>query len=138
MDELSLTSEEIRGILERSKTIAVVGMSGKPERPSYQVAKYLARAGYRIIPVNPSYDEIDGMKSYPDIESIPEEIDVVDIFRRAEHIEPIVDGAIRKRAKVVWMQEGIVNVRAAEKAKQAGLQVVMDRCMMKEHSRLMA
>ncbi len=98
---------------------------------------YTKNAGYDVIPVNPAYSEIDGMKSYPDVESVPGNVDVVDIFRRSKFVEPVVESAIKKRAQVVWMQEGVVNPKAAEKAKAAGLEVVMDRCMMKEHHRLM-
>ena len=136
--EIPTSSEDIRDILQKSQTIAVVGMSNKRERASYQVAMYLKSAGYDIVPVNPAYPEIEGMKSYPDVESVPGNVDVVDIFRRPEFVEPIVESAIRKGARVVWMQEGVVNPKAAERAKAAGLRVVMDRCMMKEHHRLMA
>lgn len=126
----------IREILENSKTIAVVGLSPKPERDSYEVARYLQEAGYKIIPVNPRSDEILGEKAYPDLASIPESIDMVDIFRRSEHVSPIVDEAITVGAKTVWMQIGVVNEEAAGKATAAGLNVVMDRCTMREHKRL--
>ena len=136
--EISVSSEDIRDILRKSQTIAVVGMSKKLERGSYRVAMYPKNAGYDVIPVNPAYPEIEGMKSYPDVESVPGNVDVVDIFRRSEFVEPIVESAIRKGVRVVWMQEGVVSPQAARKAMTAGLQVVMDRCMMKEHHRLMA
>ncbi len=126
----------IREILENSKTIAVVGLSPNPERDSYEVARYLQEMGYRIIPVNPKADEILGEKVYPDLASIPESIDIVDIFRRSEHVPPIVDKAITVGAKTVWMQIGVINEEAAGKATAAGLSVVMDRCTMREHKRL--
>ncbi len=127
---------EIREILSRSRTVAVVGMSPNPERPSHNVARYLQERGYRIIPVNPSADTILGRKSYPDLASIPGPVDVVDIFRRSEEVLPIVEQAIGIGAKVVWMQEGVINEEAARRAREAGLSVVMDRCMRKEHMRL--
>ena len=118
------------------RNIAVVGISDNPERPSYGVANYLLAHGYNIIPVNPNLREWEGKKCYPDLKSIPERVDVVDIFRRPEAVPPIVDEAIAIKAKAVWMQEGIVNEEAAAKARAAGLEVVMDRCMMKEYNRL--
>ena len=126
----------IADILRGAHTIAVVGLSGKRYRPSYGVAEYLKRAGYRIIPVNPMETEILGEKCYPDLESVPEAVDIVDVFRRSEYVPDIVEAAIRKGAKVVWMQEGIVNEAAAQKASQAGLEVVMDTCMRNTHRRL--
>ena len=128
--------DEIKKILTESKTIAVVGLSPKEDRPSYRVASYLKSQGYRIIPVNPNAQEILGEKSYPDLRSIPENIDVVDIFRKSEDVPPVVDEAIQAGAKAVWMQEDIVNEPAAQKARSAGLLVVMDRCMLKEHRKL--
>ena len=127
---------EISFLLKKYKTIAVVGLSPKENRPSNQVAKYMKKAGYRIIPVNPGQNEILGEKCYPDLESIPEPVDIVDIFRRSEDIPPVVESAIRIKAKVVWMQEGIVNEEAAGVARTAGLQVVMDACMRATHQRL--
>jgi hypothetical protein len=123
-------------ILRVGRTIAVVGLSAKRYRPSYGVAEYMQRAGYRIIPVNPHEIEILGEKCYPDVESIPEPIDIVDIFRRPEFVPEIVEAAIRKGAKVVWMQEGVVHEEAARRAREAGLEVVMDRCILKDHRRL--
>jgi predicted CoA-binding protein len=120
-------------IFKDSKTIAVVGLSSNPARPSYSVARYLQSQGYEIIPVNPNEKEILGEKSYPDLVSIPEKIDVVDIFRKSEDVPPIVEQAVKIKAKVVWMQEGVVNEEAAKKATNAGLIVVMDKCMYKEH-----
>ncbi|MBU2008293.1 MAG: CoA-binding protein [Chloroflexi bacterium] len=128
--------EEIEGILKEGRTVAVVGLSPKPDRPSYVVARYLQAQGYRIIPVNPNTQEILGEKAYPTLLSIPERVDIVDIFRRPEEVPPVVEEAISIGARVVWMQEGIVNEAAAQRAKEAGLKVVMDRCLKKEHQRL--
>ena len=128
----------VRDILEKSKVIAVVGLSPKPERDSHEVAKYLQDQGYRIVPVNPRADTILGEKSYPDLASIPEKVDVVDIFRRSDDVPPVVDQAIYIGAKAVWMQLGIVNEDAAAKAREAGLGVVMDRCMLVEHRNLVS
>ena len=123
-------------ILKSSRIIAVVGLSPKPDRPSYRVASYLKEQGYRIIPVNPQEKEMLGEPSYPDLGSIPEPVDVVDIFRRSEEVPAIVEEAIKIGAKAVWMQEGVINEKAAAKAREAGLLVVMDKCMLKEHQRL--
>ena len=127
---------QISEILRASRTIAVVGLSAKRYRPSYGVAEYMQRAGYRIIPVNPHETEVLGEKCYPDVESVPEPIDIVDIFRRSEYVPEIVESAIRKGAKVVWMQEGVIHEEAARRAQEAGLEVVMDRCILKDHRRL--
>jgi predicted CoA-binding protein len=118
------------------KTIAVVGLSDDPEKPSYRVAKYLMEKGFKIIPVNPNIKDFMGIKSYSTLLDVKEKIDVVDIFRRSEFIEPIVNDAIKIGAKSIWMQEGIKNVAAAKKAMDAGLIVVMDMCMMKEHKKV--
>ena len=118
------------------KTIAVVGISDNPERPSNSVAKFLEEHGYQIIPVNPNLAEWEGKKCYPDLLSIPVKVDVVDIFRRPEAVLPIVDEAIAIKAKAVWMQLGIINEEAAAKARKAGIEVVMDRCMKIEYNRL--
>ncbi len=128
----------VRDIFEKSKVIAVVGLSPKPERDSHEVAKYLQDQGYRIVPVNPRADTILGEKSYPDLASIPGKVDVVDIFRRSDDVPPVVDQAIDIGAKAVWMQLGIVNEDAAAKAREAGLGVVMDRCMLVEHRNLVS
>ena len=117
------------------KTIAVVGISDDPTRPSNFVASFLEAHGYTIIPVNPKLTEWEGKKCYPDLLSIPVKVDIVDIFRRSEAVPPIVDEAIAIKAKVVWMQEGIVNEEAAAKARRAGIEVVMDKCMKKEYVR---
>jgi len=118
------------------KTIAVVGMSPNPDRPSYRVAKYLKSNGYKIIPVNPDHSVIDGLKSYPSLKDIPEPVDVVDVFRRAEACEPIAKAAVEIGAKALWLQEGIVNDEAVRIAEEAGLLAVQNRCMLKEHHRL--
>lgn len=126
------TEEEI---LKSSRVIAVVGLSPKPDRPSHGVASYLKEHGYRIIPVNPQQREVLGEPSYPDLGSIPQPVDVVDIFRRSEEVPDIVEEAIKIGAKAVWLQEGVINERAATRAKEAGLLVVMDKCMFKEHQK---
>ena len=123
-------------ILSEGRTIAVVGLSPRPERDSHLVAKYLKEQGYRIIPVNPMVDEVLGEKSYPDLKAIPERVDVVDVFRKAEDVLPIVDQAIEIGASAVWMQLGIVNEEAATRAREAGLGVMMDLCMLIEHKRM--
>ena len=122
-------------LLRKSRVIAVVGLSCKQFRPSYGVAEYMQREGYRIIPVNPNETEVLGEKAYARLEDVPEHVDIVDIFRRSEFVPPIVEDAIRLGASAVWMQEGVVHEQAAEKARSAGLAVVMDRCILKEHSR---
>lgn len=131
--------EEIKKILSSSKTIAVIGISPKEDRPSYIVASYLKSKGYRIIPVRPDEEWILGEKVYRSLLEIPKEIrvDVVDIFRRSEDVPPIVEEAVQRGIKVVWMQEGVIHKEAGEKAEKAGLKVVMDRCMKKEHQRLL-
>ena len=124
-------------ILRRAKTIAVVGLSGQRWRPSYGVSEYMQSAGYRIVPVNPTETEVLGEKAYATLDEIPEPVDMVDIFRRPEHVPDIVDAAIRIGVKCVWMQEGIVHEEAAAKARAAGLEVVMDRCILKEHRKML-
>ena len=126
-------SDPIAELLRRSKTIAVVGLSSNPLRPSHGVAAYLQNQGYRIIPVNPNIAECLGEKAYPSLLDVPEKIDIVDIFRRAEFVEPVVDQAIQLKVPAVWMQEEVIHERAAEKARNAGIFVVMDRCLLKEH-----
>ncbi|MBW2004064.1 MAG: CoA-binding protein [Deltaproteobacteria bacterium] len=123
-------------ILKEYRTVAIVGLSPDPNRPSHRVAKYLINHGYKVIPVNPDAQEILGTRSYADVSSIPEPIEIVDIFRRSQEVMPIVDEAIKTGAKVVWMQEGVINEEAALRAKDAGLLVVMNKCMFKEHKRL--
>ncbi len=125
--------EEVRRILRDSKVIAVVGLSDKPDRPSHHVAEYMQRAGYRIIPVNPAIKEALGEKAYASLKDVPEKIDIVDIFRKPDAVPEIVGEAIAAGAKAVWMQEGVVHNAAADTARAAGLSVVMDRCLLKEH-----
>ncbi len=125
-----------RRILQAAKTLAVVGLSHREDRPGYYVPAYMQAAGYRIIPVNPNLDEALGEKAYPDLLSIPEPVDVVVIFRRSEDVPPVVDQAIQIGAKVVWMQLGILNEPAADRARAAGLEVVMDSCIKIDHQRL--
>ncbi len=127
--------ETIHKILNSAKTIAVVGLSSKPDRPAHTVPAYLQQAGFRIIPVNPFLDQALGEKAFSDLSSIEEPIDVVQIFRRPEDIPPVVDEAIKVGAKAVWMQLGISHEAAAEKARAAGLDVVMDACMKVEHGK---
>jgi predicted CoA-binding protein len=124
-------------LLRSGKTIAVVGLSSRRSRPSYGVSEYMQSQGYRIIPVNPHETEVLGERSWPSLEAIPEHVDIVDIFRRSEYVPEVVDAAIRIGAKGVWMQEGVINDEAAAKARAAGLEVVMDRCILKEHRKML-
>ena len=126
----------IRELLGTARVIAVVGLSSKKSRPSFGVSQYMQRAGYRIIPVNPGETEVLGEKSYPRLEAVPEKIDIVDIFRRSEFVPEVVDQAIQAGALAVWRQEGVIHEEAAAKARAAGLTVVMDRCIRKEHRKL--
>ncbi len=126
----------IDSILKENHTVAIVGLSDKPGRPSYIVGKYLKDNGFKITPVNPQAKDILGEVSYPDLKSIPFPVDVVDVFRRSEEVSAIVEDAIKIGAKVVWMQEGVIDDDAAERASKAGLKVVMDRCMRKQHLRM--
>jgi uncharacterized protein len=134
-DGAHASADPIADILRRYKSIAVVGLSSNPARASNSVARYMKDAGYRIIPVNPNEKEVLGEKCYPRVEEVPENIDIVDIFRRAEDVPPVVDGAIRAGAKVVWMQLGIENATAGEKTRAAGITVVMDACLLVEHQK---
>ncbi len=127
------TTDAILEILKTYKTIAVVGLSSNPMRPSHGVTEYMQGAGYRIIPVNPNETEVLGEKSYARLEDVPEKIDIVNVFRRAEEVPPVVESAIRIGAKVVWMQLGIESDEAAEKARAAGLTVIEDACILVEH-----
>jgi uncharacterized protein len=120
-------------ILKTSHTIAVVGLSNRKHRPSYGVAEYLQSVGYRIIPVNPAQTEVLGERAYPRLEDVPEHVDIVDIFRRSEFVPEIVEAAIRTGARGVWMQEGVMHAEAAEQARRAGLFVIMNTCILKEH-----
>lgn len=135
---MPVTGEDVERILTTSKTLAVVGLSDKPDRDSHQIAGYLQQAGYRIIPVNPRIVEALGEKAYPSLRDIPERVDVVQIFRRSEEVPPVVDEAIAIGAKVIWMQSGIVHEEAAARAEAAGVTVVMDACMRSAHRALRA
>ena len=130
-----MNADEIAHLLKNARTIAVVGLSSNRMRPSHGVAEYLQRAGYKIIPVNPNETEVLGERAVAHLEAIREKVDIVDIFRRSEFVPEIVESAIAIGAKAVWMQEGVVHEAAAERAGAAGLMVVMDRCMLKEHAR---
>ncbi len=125
--------QQIQEILKNNTTIAVVGLSPKPERPSNQVAKYMLETGYQIIPVNPGHHQILNQPCYPDLLSVPGNIDIVNIFRRSEQVLPVVQDAIKKKAQVIWMQEGIINEEAAKLAKEHDLFVIMDRCIKIDH-----
>ena len=127
--------ETIRRILDECRTIAVVGLSSDPSRASNSVSGYMRRQGYRVIPVNPNETSVFGEKSYPDLSAVPEKIDLVDVFRRADEAGKAVDEAIAVGAKAVWLQEGVIDKAAAQRALDAGLMVVMDRCWLKEHIR---
>ncbi|MGE5603980.1 MAG: CoA-binding protein [Nitrososphaerales archaeon] len=137
MTASDLDDRAIRQILETAKTVAVVGLSDKPDRESYKVAKYLQEHGYRIIPVNPTVGEVLGEKSYASVTDIPGRVDVVDVFRKPEAVAPVAQEAIDAGAGTLWMQLGVVNQEAADTAEAAGLQVVMDHCMKMEHERLL-
>ena len=123
----------IKEILEKYKTIAVVGLSSHPWRASFSVSRYMQSAGYRVIPVNPLETEVLGEKAYPTLDDIPEPFEIVDIFRRPEYVPDIVEAAIRRGARVIWMQLGVVNEAAAARARAADLEVVMDRCILQDH-----
>jgi predicted CoA-binding protein len=131
-----MNDKQLKELYKSIQTIASVGLSANVEKPSFGIVYYLQQQGYRIIPVNPTAPEILGQKSYPDLLSIPDKVDVVQLFRRSEDVPPFVEQAIQIGARVVWMQEGISNPGAAKKAEAAGLTVVMDRCMRAEHIRL--
>jgi predicted CoA-binding protein len=126
----------IKEILETYKTIAVVGLSSQKYRASFGVSQYMQKSGYRIIPVNPHESEVLGEKAYPSLDDVPEPFEIVDIFRRSEYVPDVVEAAIRCKARVIWMQLGVVNDGAAERARAAGLEVVMDRCILQDHMAL--
>lgn len=126
----------VRELLKTARVIAVVGLSSRKHRPSFGVSEYMQRAGYRIIPINPNESSVLGEKAYASLDDVPEKIDIVDIFRRSEFVPEIVEQAIRVGAGAVWMQEGVIHEEAAARARAAGLTVVMDRCILKEHQRL--
>ena len=128
-----MATPDFKELFTKYRTVAVVGLSPDPDKPSHEVAAYLQRAGFRIIPVNPACREVLGEPCYPTLADVPGEVEIVDVFRRSEFVPEIVEQAIAKGAQVVWMQEGVVNEPAAAKAEEAGLAVVMDRCILKEH-----
>ncbi len=130
------TPEQICALLRKVKTIAIVGLSPQPARPSFNVAKALQGFGYRITPVRPMVDEVLGEKAYPDLESLPEVPDIVDVFRASEHVPEIVDSCIKLGIKNLWLQDGVIHEEAALRAQQAGITVVMDRCMYRDHAQL--
>jgi uncharacterized protein len=132
-----MNDSEMTALLRTAKTIAVVGLSSNPMRPSFGVSRFLQRQGYRVIPVNPNETEVLGERAYASVKDIPDQIDIVDIFRRPARVPEVVDDALAKGARCIWMQEGIVNDEAARKAEAAGLQVVMNRCILKELARLL-
>lgn len=133
----ALSPDMVGALLRDCRTIAVVGLSSNPARPSYRVAAYMQQQGKVIIPVNPHETSVLGEVAYPSLSAVPGQIDLVNIFRRSEEAGAIVDDAIRVKAKAVWLQEGVIDEAAAARARQAGLQVVMDRCWLKEHVRLL-
>jgi uncharacterized protein len=132
-----VSDPELKRLFQEAKTIAVVGLSNSPGRASFGVARFLQTQGFRVIPVNPNDSEILGEKCYPNIESIPGEVDIVDIFRRSEFVMGVVSDALKKHPRCVWMQEGVVNHEAAKMAESAGIPVVMDQCILKELARLL-
>ena len=129
----TLSADPIGELLKKLRTIAVVGLSNKPLRPSYGVSLYMQQQGYRIVPVNPKLGSVLGERAYPSLQDVPEKIDLVNIFRRSEFVPEIVDQAIALKVPAIWMQEEVVHEAAAAKARQAGIFVVMDRCILKEH-----
>jgi uncharacterized protein len=137
MNAQSIGDDQIRQVLDEAKVIAVVGLSSNSGRASLGVARYLQSQGYRIVPVNPHEHEVLGERAYPDLRSIPFDVDIVDLFRRSEFVGGHVDEAIAKCAKLIWMQLGVRDPAAAERAREAGIAVVMDRCLAVEHRRLM-
>ena len=129
-------TDQIAAALERARTIAVVGLSSNPARPSFGVASYLQQQGYRILPVNPTEQEVLGERAYARLDDIQEPVDIVDVFRRSEYVPEIAEAAIRIKAPMLWLQEGVVHPEAEQQAREAGLLVVSDRCLLKEHIRL--
>lgn len=127
------TTDPISDLLRTAKTIAVVGLSSSPLRPSYGVSLYMQQQGYRIVPVNPNIQSSLGQRAYPALKDVPDKIDIVNVFRRSEFVPEVVDAAIAVKATAIWMQEGVIHAAAAEKARRAGILVVMDRCILKEH-----
>jgi predicted CoA-binding protein len=134
-DGRASSPDPILEILKSARTIAIVGISSKRLRPSHEVSQYLLNSGYRIVPVNPNETEVHGLRCYASLEEVPESIDVVEVFRRAEEVPPVAESAIRIGARVLWLQQGIIHREAGERARAAGLTVVMDACMLVEHRR---
>lgn len=132
-----MNDREMTDLLRSAKTIAVVGLSSNPMRPSFGVSRFLQRQGFRVIPVNPNETEVLGERAYATVAAVPDPIDIVNVFRRPARVPEVVDDALAKGARCIWMQEGVVNEEAARKAEGAGLQVVMDRCILKELARLL-
>jgi predicted CoA-binding protein len=132
-----MNDTQLTELLRRAKTIAVVGLSGNRTRASYGVSRFLQRQGYRVIPVNPNETEVLGEHAYPSLRDVPDDIDIVNIFRRSEKVPEVVDDALQKGTRCIWMQEGIINNGAAQKAEEAGVPVVMNRCILKELARLL-
>jgi uncharacterized protein len=132
-----MNDTQLTELLRQAKTIAVVGLSGNRTRASYGVSRFLQRQGYRVIPVNPNETEVLGERAYPSLRDVPDDIDIVNIFRRSEKVPEVVDDALQKGTRCIWMQEGIVNNGAAQKAEGAGVPVVMNRCILKELARLL-
>ena len=132
-----MTDREITDLLRTTKTIAVVGLSSNPMRPSFGVSRFLQRHGFRVVPVNPKETEVLGERAYPSVKDVPDQIDIVNIFRRPARVPEVVDDALAKGARCIWMQEGVINHEAARKAEAAGMPVVMNRCILKELARLL-
>lgn len=132
-----MSDQEMAEVLRSAKTIAVVGLSSRPVRASFGVSRFLQRQGYRVIPVNPNEKEVLGERAYPSLKDVPDEIDIVSVFRRSSKVPEVVDDAVQKGARCLWMQEGVVNEEAAQRAQAAGIPVVMDRCILKELARLL-
>ncbi len=133
-----MNDTEMTELLRHAKIIAVVGLSSNPMRPSFGVSRFLQRQGYRVIPVNPNETEVLGERAYPSVKDVPEPVDIINIFRRPARVPEVIDDAVTKGARCIWMQEGVVNYEAARKAEDAGLSVVMDRCILKEMARLLS
>jgi predicted CoA-binding protein len=135
-EEISVSptqKDAVMDLLKRARNIAVVGLSSSPLRPSHGVAAYMQTQGYHIIPVNPTIEEALGEKSYPSLLDVPEKIDIVNVFRRSEYVDEVVDQAIQLKVPAIWMQEDVINEKAAERARKAGIFVIMDQCILKEH-----
>jgi len=133
-----MNDTELAELLRGAKTIAVVGLSSNPMRPSFGVSRFLQRQGYRVIPVNPNETEVLGERAYASVKDIPEQIDIINIFRRPARVPEVIDDALVKGTRCIWMQEGVVNHEAAKRAEEAGMSVVMDRCILKEMARLLS